>query len=211
MVMALFALTLTTLMAVTHKLTSPYIAASQEEARMRLINDILPPDGYDNDLLQDYVEIATPPELGPDRGTTRIYRARRDGQPVALIVPAIAPNGYAGRIDLLVAVLADGRIGGVRVAAHKETPGLGDYIDPAKDRDKTSPWIDQFAGQSLDSVPLERWKVGRDGGEFDYHTGATVSARAVTNASGKALAYAIAHQQQLFAAETGSRYQGSGR
>ncbi len=51
----------------------------------------------------------------------------------------------------------------------------------------------------------ERWKVSRDGGHFDYMIGATISARAVTHASARALAYANTHRNALFAAETGSR------
>ena len=203
-VMGVFALILTTLMATTYKVTRPYIAASAEEARMRLINDILPPDTYDNNLLEDYVDIGPAPELGLSRDNGRIYRARLAGKPVALILQVIAPNGYSGRIDLVVAVLSDGRMGGVRVSSHKETPGLGDYIDPNKDRNKQSPWIAQFTEQSLASVPLAQWKVKRDGGYYDFRNGATISARAVTDASGKALAYAVTHRERLFDAETGS-------
>jgi hypothetical protein len=32
---------------------------------------------------------------------------------------------------------------------HKETPGLGDYIEVKKDKNKARPWITQFTGMSL--------------------------------------------------------------
>ena len=202
-IMLVFTLLFTALMSLTYKLTSPAIAASQEAEKMRLIDEILPRTAYDNDLLSDYVLLARTPELGLPRGGT-VWRARLDGQPVALVVEAIAPDGYGRPIHLAIAVTADGRISGVRVTAHGETPGLGDYIDPKKDRNRDRPWITQFNGHSLEDVPLERWKVGRDGGEFDYRIGATISARAVTEATGRALAWAISNRERLFDAPAGS-------
>jgi electron transport complex protein RnfG len=145
------------------------------------------------------------PELGLNE-PSKLYRARRAGAPVALVLEAAAADGYAGRIGLVLALLADGRLAATRVTGHKETPGLGDYIDPKKDKNKTSPWIRQFDGQGYDLVLGGGWKVKKDGGQFAYRTGATVSARAVTNASGKAVAWAAEHRDQLFRLETGSQW-----
>ena len=89
---------------------------------------------------------------------------------------------------------------------HKETPGLGDYIDPKKDRNKAKPWIAQFNNTGFDRIPPEAWKVKRDGGQFDQMTGATISARAVTNATRKALAWSLANRDKLFAATTGTTF-----
>jgi Na+-translocating ferredoxin:NAD+ oxidoreductase subunit G len=123
---------------------------------------------------------------------------------VALVLEAEAPDGYAGRIQLVMAVDTAGRTSGVRVTSHKETPGLGDYIDPAKDRNKERPWIGQLAGIAHEQVDPAVWKVKRDGGVFDARTGATISARAVTNATGRALGYAVTQRDALFAADAGS-------
>ncbi|MDX9699879.1 MAG: electron transport complex subunit RsxG [Rhodocyclaceae bacterium] len=203
-IMVLFTVVFTTLMSGTYWLTRPAIEASQLQERMRLINELLPASAYNNALLEDFVELGPTPELGLDRGG-RVYRARFDGQPAALILESVAPDGYAGRISLAVAVNIAGQITGVRVTEHKETPGLGDYIDPRKDRNKQRPWVTQFDGLSFAQVSEARWKVSRDGGHFDYMIGATISARAVTHASARALAYASTHRNALFAAETGSR------
>jgi Na+-translocating ferredoxin:NAD+ oxidoreductase RnfE subunit len=54
----------------------------------------------------------------------------------------------------------------VRVTQHKETPGLGDYIEPKKDKNKERPWITQFDGLSL-AASRRDWKVKKDGGRFD--------------------------------------------
>jgi electron transport complex protein RnfG len=203
-IMLVFTLVFTALMAATYRLTAPSIAEAVQTHKMRLIHDILPPGSYDNDLLADVVELGPTPELGLARGGL-VYRARLAGAPAALVVDVVAPDGYAGRIALAVAVGADGRVSGVRVTEHGETPGLGDYIDPDKDRNRASPWIDQFAGVSVDATPPADWRVTKDGGSFDYHVGATISARAVTEATGRALAWAMAHRDALFDAPAGSR------
>lgn len=196
-VMLLFTLVFTGLMAGTYELTRDTIAASAEAEQLRLINEILPPASYDNALLQDVKTLGPTPELGLPKGG-KVWRARKAGQPAALVFETVAPDGYAGAIRLVIAVGADGTLGGVRVTEHHETPGLGDYIDPKKDKNKTEPWIAQFVGKALSNLPLERWKVKKDAGDFAYRTGATISARAVTNAVARTVAYAQAQRDALY-------------
>ncbi|THF62655.1 RnfABCDGE type electron transport complex subunit G [Pseudothauera rhizosphaerae] len=203
LIMLVFTLLFTAAMAFTYGLTRPAIEASELAEKMRLINEVLPPGSYDNALLEDVLRLGPTPELGLAQGGA-LYRARKAGEPAALVLEAEAPDGYAGRIKLVLAVTADGRVSGVRVTSHKETPGLGDYIDPKKDRNKERPWITQFTGAGHDRVDAAAWKVRRDGGVFDAPTGATISARAVTNATGRALGWALARRDALFAAAPGS-------
>jgi electron transport complex protein RnfG len=197
-VLVLFTLVFTGLMAATYQATKPLLDASAQTEKLKLINEVLPPASYDNDLLADSINLPPLRELGLDEAS-RLYRARKNGQPVALVLEAVAPDGYSGRISLVLAVMADGRLSAVRVTGHKETPGLGDYINPKKDKNKTAPWIGQFNDQSHELVRNGHWKVKKDGGQFSYHTGATISARAVTNASGKAVAWAAELRDKLFA------------
>lgn len=196
-ILVIFTVAFTALMASTYFATKPAIEQSARVEKMKLISEVLPSASYDNDLLADVITLPAVPELGLDDPSTA-YRARRQGSSVALIIEAAAPDGYSGRIGLLLAIAADGRLLAMRVTGHKETPGLGDYIDPKKDKNKTSPWINQFNDRSLDNPGLAQWKVKKDGGVFDAHVGATISARAVTNASGKALAWSAARFDQLF-------------
>ncbi len=200
-VMVAFTVVFTALMAFTYSATKPQIDASAAEEKMKLISEVLPPASYDNALLDDYGVLGPTRELGLTEGG-RVYRARKAGEPTALILEATAPDGYSGRIDLIVAVRADGSISGVRAVSQRETPGLGDYIDPKKDKDKKSPWITQFTG--LEAARLPQCKVKKDGGDIAYHTGSTISARAVTNAVARAARYAADNQNRLFAAPSGS-------
>lgn len=203
-ILTLFALAFTALMAATYYGTKSAIGASAEKEKLKLVNEVLAPGSYDNKLLADYVEIGPTPALGLD-APSRIFRARRNGQPLALVLEAAAPDGYGGRIGLLVAVRAGGELSGVRVTQHKETPGLGDYVDPVKDKNKASPWIGQFEAKGFAQVAAAEWKVKKDGGRFDQRTGATISARAVTRAVGRALRFAVDNRDSLFAAPQGAR------
>ncbi len=196
-VLLLFTLAFTAFMAATYQFTKSRIAANMLAMKLDLIGTVLPPSLYDNDLLKDVIELSPTPALGTD-APSHVYRARKNGEPAALVLEAVAPDGYSGRIDLLIAVKADGRIAAVRVTNHHETPGLGDYIDPKKDKNKARPWITQFDNVGFDEVKPEEFRVRKDGGHFDAHAGATISARAVTNAVGRALKYAVDNREHLF-------------
>lgn len=198
--LGLFTVVFTALMALIQDATREPIRASVEARRLELIAQVLPRTDYDNALLEDTVTLPALPALGLSEPVT-VHRARLGGAPVALVFEAQAPDGYSGAIRLLMALRADGTLAGVRVVAHKETPGLGDYIDPAKDRANPK-WIAQFTGR--DSRDGARWTVRKDGGDFAYMTGATISARAVTRATGRAAAALAPVRDALFALPAGS-------
>lgn len=199
-ILFLFVVVFTGFLSGAYLWTKPAIDASLAEEKMKLIDEVLPRSAYDNDLLKDALEIPANAALGLDEAST-IYRARKGGQACALILEAAAPDGYAGKIRLLVAIAADGSVAGVRVTQHKETPGLGDYIEPKKDKNKERPWITQFNGLSLATVTDREWKVKKDGGRFDSVAGATVTPRAVIKATYKAVKYVAENREQLYAAK----------
>lgn len=192
--MIAFTAVFTVVLAFVYETTREPIAKSEADARMALFRQILPDAMHDNDLLKDTLKIAAGGDLG-NHEPTLAYRARLLGKPSAVILEAIAPDGYKGDIKLLIAVSAGGELVGVRVLAHNETPGLGDYIDI-----QHGDWIKKsFDGQSLTKTPDEQWKVKKDGGSFDYMAGATITPRAVVKAVHLALRYFAAHQDEIFA------------
>lgn len=200
-ILTVFTVVFTTLMATTYRATKPAIDASVEAAKMKLVDEVLPAHHYDNALLDDFIMVAPRAELGLDArdDAVRLLRARKGDAPTALIFEAVAPDGYGGKIRLILAIGKDDRVIGVRVVSHKETPGLGDYIDPKKDRNKSAPWIRQFDATGFEQVADANWKVKKDGGHFDARAGATISARAVTNAVRRALQFAVEHRDKLYA------------
>lgn len=197
-ILFIFVIVFTGFLSSAYLWTKPAIEASLAEEKMKLIDEVLPRRSYDNALLKDTLEIPPSPLLGLDEVST-VYRARQGGQARALVLEAVAPDGYAGKIRLLVAVAADGSVAGVRVTQHKETPGLGDYIEPKKDKNKARPWITQFNGLSPTVIGEREWKVRKDGGRFDSVAGATVTPRAVIKATRKAVQYVAENREQLYA------------
>lgn len=193
-ILLVFAVVGTAMLAFTHQRTEPTITRSQQAEKRALLDQVLPRSLYDNDLLASQRELPPDVLLGTRQAST-MWVARRGGEPVAVALEAIAPDGYSGNIHLLVGIDTDGRIIGVRVTAHQETPGLGDYIDRAK-----SPWIDQFTGTSLVEPPVRHWRVAKDGGHFDARAGATITPRAVVKAVKDALEYHSRHRAALLAA-----------
>jgi Na+-translocating ferredoxin:NAD+ oxidoreductase subunit G len=192
-----FALVFTALLAYIFQITKVPIEKSEAAARLALFRQIVPASMHDNDILKDTLTIA-PNDLLGNQQPSIANRARINNAPAAIILEAIAHDGYSGDIKLLIAIKYDGEISGVRVLTHKETPGLGDYIDIAKDD-----WIKLFDNESLTKtsdkkLADDRWKVKKDGGQFDYMAGATITPRAVVKAVHKALQYFEANKDTLF-------------
>lgn len=187
-----FAMLGTGLVALTYTGTKDIIAENERAALLSNLNTLVSPDHYDNSLVEDSIQVIDPEFLGTSEPVT-IYRAYKNGQPVAVLATPVAPDGYGGPIKLLVGVYADGTLAGVRVLSHQETPGLGDAIEASR-----SDWILDFTGKSMGNPTLENWKVKKDGGVFDQFTGATITPRAVIKAVGKFLIYFKQYREQLF-------------
>jgi electron transport complex protein RnfG len=194
--LALAGLIAALLLAGTWALTRDRIVAAEHRAQMQALEIVLPPDRYDNDLVADAVQVQAAAWLG--RETATVHRARLRGEASALVLEATANDGYAGPIHLLVAIADDGRVLGVRVTAHQETPGLGDDIEAGR-----SDWITRFAGRALGDPPAADWAVRRDGGRFDQLAGATVTPRAVVRAVKRCLEFAARHGDEIRAAAPG--------
>jgi electron transport complex protein RnfG len=199
-VLGLFAVLGMGLVAYVHDTTGERIAANERAMLLSALETLVPANSFDNDILSDTV-MASGRTLGADQPVT-VHRARKNGKPVAAVLSPVAPDGYNGTIRLLVAIRADGALAGVRVISHRETPGLGDAIDADK-----SHWIFGFDGRSLDNPLENRWKVKRDGGDFDQFAGATVTPRAVVKAVYKALVFFRANAGRLFDEAPGASLQ----
>jgi len=190
--LGLFAVVGTSFVAVTEYNTKQAIAENERRVLLRNLHALLPAEKLDNDIVSDTRLIMASPLLGTVNKSP-VYRARLRGEPVAVVFNSIAPNGYSGKIHLLVGVYFDGRVAGVRAIKHAETPGLGDAIEIQK-----SPWVLEFDAKSLDNPTRARWSVERDGGDFDQFTGATITPRAVVQAVKKTLLYYEKNADNLF-------------
>ena len=190
--LGLFAVLTVGLISTTYVFTKDRIAARIRAFEERALIEILPLESLDSSLLDTRFTI--PPEEKLANTTEKdAYVAFRNNQPVAIILPATAPDGYSGRIELLIGINADGTLAGVRAVNHKETPGLGDKINT-----NVTDWILGFTGKSLSNPEPARWGVRKDGGVFDQFAGATITARAVVASVYRALNYFAEHKETLF-------------
>lgn len=160
-------------LSITFEKSNPIIEQNKIEFKTKLLNEVLNGLDYDNDLIGTYIRIK-PNELLKNKTEKYAYLAKKNNILQAVLIESIAPDGYSGEINILTAVRSDGEIIGTRIIDHKETPGLGDYIDQKK-----SSWISNFNGMSLNNRTDPDWRVKKDQGTFDYKAGATITPRAV--------------------------------
>jgi electron transport complex protein RnfG len=191
-ILAGFALVTTSLIAITFAGTKERIQFEQEKQLLSILNELVPEQAHTNELHLDCILANAPESLGSNQDK-RIFRARMNETNVAAVIETSAPNGYSGEIKMVVAVSFDGTSLGARVVWHKETPGLGDKVDL-----RVSDWILSFTNVPFSGVDDNRWKVKKDGGQFDQFTGATITPRAVVQAVKSTLIYYNANRDMIF-------------
>lgn len=182
------------LLILGNEATRETIAERQAEDMLESLAQVLPDSLHDNDLLEDR-KVVRDDEGNP----VVVYTATKKGGHTGFAF-ATTGRGYAGDIELILGVDTDGKLLGVRVIAHAETPGLGDKIEIEKDD-----WILGFDGRSLENTTKAQWRVKKDGGEIDALTGATITPRAVVEAVYGGLVFFRDHRGTLIAGEP-SRY-----
>lgn len=192
--LGLFAIITGGTIAFTQQLTEDRIQDQVARAEAAALYEIIPESQHDNDLLDDTAVLPANDRLAI-QGPVNAWVARQDGEPVGLILPAIAPDGYSGDIHLLVGIDLNGEVLGVRVTSHRETPGLGDRVELKK-----SNWVLSFEGRSLENPEPRGWAVKKNGGEFDQFTGATITPAAVVNAVEQTLVYFREHREAIITA-----------
>ncbi|MEY3221030.1 MAG: electron transport complex subunit RnfG [Pseudomonadota bacterium] len=176
-ILAVIALLTSAALVIANNLTHDAIEQSRLEDLKTFLVQVVPKDYYDNDLVRDTVSLKLQGET-----ETTIYKGRLQKKVNAVSFEWIAKGGYAGDIKLIIGIDREGKILGVRILAHNETPGLGDKVEA-----KRSNWVTKFEGLFLGNPPLEKWGVKKDGGVFDQFTGATITPRAVVKGIKEAL------------------------
>lgn len=192
LLLGIIALLGTALLAGVNALTHERIEEQEKRRMLQQLNEIVPASSFNNDLLADMIEVRDE-EHFRHPAPIRVYRARMNDRPVAVLMLVTAPDGYNGDIRLLTGIGDDGTVIGVRVVTHRETPGLGDPIEVER-----SDWILGFDRKSLQDPEDEDWAVKKDGGQFDQFTGATITPRAVVKAVHSTLTYFQENGQMLF-------------
>ena len=207
LILAIFALITTGLIAFTYFGTKDQIALQQQQKLLSILNAVIDESSYDNAIHLDCALVTSNELLGTNE-PQHIYRATKQGQAVAVAIETTAPDGYSGKILLVVGITSaqagSATVTGVRVLEHKETPGLGDKIDL-----RVSNWVLDFDNQIYNADIASNWAVKKDAGQFDQFTGATITPRAVVNAVKLSVEYYLANQDVIFNAENACATLGS--
>jgi len=182
----------TALVAATYQLTEDRIAANEKALLEQSLQPALGGISFDGSVSESRIVLQPPHQL-PGNDPAIIYRVYAEEQPVAALFAVTARDGFSGPIRILVGVKFDGKISGVRILQHRETPGLGDKIEPAR-----SDWVFQFDGRAIGDPVTLQWAIKVDGGDFDQLTGASVTPRAIIKAIRDTLLYYDAHRDEIF-------------
>ena len=182
------------LLAYVYKKTELPIKEALLKKTSQTLKDVLPE--FNNQPADETVTI------NADNGTKVTYFiAKKDNKIVGIAGQGYTLKGFNGKITVMVGLTPEGKIRTVIVTNQNETPGLGtvvtnrvrqkkitDLFEKKKEETGLPPnkILDGFAGHIAKSNTP--WSVKKDGGEFDFITGATISSRAVTDA-----VYTIAH------------------
>lgn len=159
-------------------LTADYAARQAQAQQRQALLDLLPAQRYDNQPLNQPLAVNAQPLANSQLQTG--YLATLAGQPSAVLL-RLQTSGYAGPIELLIAIGLDGKLLGLKTLEQSETQSLGGHIS-----EPGNPWMSAFKGHSHD-----------DRHQFDQMAGATVTSRAVINAVQDALRYFDEHQSSL--------------
>ncbi|TAN56009.1 MAG: electron transport complex subunit RsxG [Rhodospirillales bacterium] len=189
LILAVFSTGFGAMLAITDVFTDEPIKQRRIEDLQNSLVQVLPPAIYDNNPALDILMVQ-----GTDGKERKIFRATKAGKVTGVAYETYG-QGYAGQIKIIMGVDPEGKILGVRAIQHKETPGLGDKIEPKK-----TPWILQFNGLSLDNPLPALWKVKKDGGQFDQFSGATITPRAVVTGIRHGLEFFAANKPKLLEA-----------
>ena len=155
-------------LAGVNAVTAPEIAKANESKTQEAIEAVLPGGGAE-------VQI---PTVDTEVSVAAVYEGE-NGYAVK-----VAPSGFGGSIEMMVGVDHDGKVLGISIIKHAETPSLG-AVAAAKGSAGEN-FRQSFVGLSGEVA------VSKDGGEADTISGATITSRAVAAGVNAALAVAKA-------------------
>jgi electron transport complex protein RnfG len=129
----------------------------------------------ENDPIKDYQKDVVMEEKPGLKVTKSIFPAKKNGRAFAIAFE-VTGHGYGGGIGIMVGIdLRTGRLTGMRVITHSETPGLGA-------RSVQPEFYNQFNNLGILEAALTS-----KGGKIDAISGATITSTGVADAVKEAL------------------------
>lgn len=168
------------LLAAVNAITAPIIAEAKAEKTRQAIAAVIP-------YTENLEEISFADETGM---VSKVYRAvdwnaLTSSQIVTVDMATyyaveVAPSGFGGTITMMVGISGDGRVLGISIISHAETPGLGAVA--AQNTDKGAAFREQFVGLMAGIT------IGDGENQIDSLSGATISSQAIVDGVNAALA-----------------------
>ena len=161
-------------------------SATKEPIEKQLLQSVKGPavkvvlTDYDNDPINDNFKLpAGKDKKGRDVFQT-VFPAKKGGQVTALALDA-SGKGFAGEVGVMVGITPDGRLTGIAITKHSETPGIGSRVTEPK-------FTEQFKGKPVD-----------DPTSVDGVSGATYSTKGVFAAVTAAVEYYKNNKNEILA------------
>jgi Na+-translocating ferredoxin:NAD+ oxidoreductase subunit G len=104
------------------------------------------------------------------------------GSDVAGYAIKVAPKGYSGAIQMMVGISTEGKVTGISILQHAETPGLG--ANATKES-----WNGQYKDKSIDKPFTVVKKAPANDYEISSITGSTITSKAITDGVNEAVKY----------------------
>lgn len=146
-----------------NKITAEPIAKQQKLKNDSAMKEVLP--SAEEFSLKD-MQIS---EEGPIK---EVNEGKKGGE-IAGYAVKVSTKGYGGIIEMMVGISNEGKVEGIKILSHSETPGLGaNASNPS--------FSDQYKGKSVEK-PLQVVKTAPSGdNQIQAITGSTITSNAVT-------------------------------
>ncbi len=126
---------------------------------------------YDNDPILERIKV----KISEEKIVT-VFPAKKGGKFIGIGYEAMG-SGHGGPVEVMIGIDLDGRILGINVVKHAETPGIGTLAT------KSDKFLGQFKGKGLDS----NTNLTGAGGEIEAVSGATETSTAISEAVSKGM------------------------
>ncbi|MCT8975997.1 RnfABCDGE type electron transport complex subunit G [Clostridium sp. CX1] len=158
------------ILGAAHAVTEKPIAEQQKKANSEAMKLILPKAEQFNKL-----------EISPKGDVIEVNEGKSSEKTEGYAIK-VTPKGYAGAITMMVGVSTDGKVQGIKILSHSETPGLGaNATEPA--------FSDQYKDKATDkALEVVKRPVASEN-EIQAITGSTITSKAVTKGVNEAVEY----------------------
>ncbi len=156
----------TALLGITNAVTAPTIEGLAEQKEIDTRKDVFAQAVSFGEKVSDEINM--------------VPAFDKNGEPIGYVV-VTSSQGYGGAVEVMTGVTIDGKVTGISVLSHSETPGLGAKAET------DDGWLAQFIDKTK-NITVSKDQAGDN--SIDAITGATVTSRAVVAAVNEAIALA---------------------